>query len=296
MKQLHLLASRHSAFYTPFIGVISGGFLEKEGLAASYSVATIDAPAMTQIMDGRAQVAQSAVSGSWSALDKGLPSPVAHFAQINRHDGFFIASRQPASEFEWGNLLSGKTIYVHGGQPEAMLRYALHLKSVDLDDVQGLSTSGTEEMMRLWRSGTGDFFHEQGSYPQQLAYEGVAYVAASVGEVIGPVAFSSLCCDWKWLETDDAKRFTVAYAESRNWANSADPVEIARSVASFFPNHSVEAISESVRFYQKIGSWSGGISIEPPLYEKALDVFEHSSLVGDRHKFASVVADPPSWR
>ena len=289
MKELHLMASRHSVFYTPLIGTISGKFLEKEGLKASYSVATPNAPAVSEAASGRIDVAQSAVSSSWAYLDKGERPPIAHFAQINRYDGFFVASREPCDDFDWKRLLSGRFMYVHGGQPEAMLRYALHIKGVDLDETEGINASDTEAMMERWRSGEGDFFHEQGAYPQQLEHEGNAHIVASIGEVIGPVAFSSLCCRREWLKTEEAKRFTNAYRKSREWANTADPLEISRTLVDFFPRYALEAISKAISFYQQLGTWSEGIDIEPRLYETALDVFAHSSMVKKRHPFDEVV-------
>lgn len=47
-------------------------------------------------------------------------------------------------------------------------------------------------MMAAWRKGEGDYFHEQGAYPQQLAHEGCAQVVAAVGGAVGLVAFSFL--------------------------------------------------------------------------------------------------------
>ncbi len=36
----------------------------------------------------------------------------------------------------------------------------------------------------------------------------------------------------------------------------------------------------------------GGITIEPDLYSTALDVFEHSNMVGSRHPYDEVVVQP----
>ena len=184
-------------------------------------------------------------------------------------------------------------MYVHGAQPEAMLRYGLFRMGVNLDEVDGINKPTTPEMMDSFRGGEGDYFHEQGAYPQQLEHEGVASIVASVGEAVGPVAFSSLIARHEWLETDDAKRFTAAYRASRQWVNTADPAEVAKAEASFFPDMATEAVAEAVKYYQDLGAWSGGIAIEPELYESALDVFEHAGLVGSRHPYDKVVVPPP---
>jgi NitT/TauT family transport system substrate-binding protein len=293
MTKLNIMASRHSAFYSPMICTIAGGFLEKEGLTGEYHVVEAGGSSGGAVAEGRMDVAQAAVSASWGPLDKGTKAPFAHFAQINRHDGFFIAGRNPDSDFSWKNLLQGKFLHVHGGQPEVMLRYGAHKLGVDLADVDDIESPGGDAMMTQWRNGEGDYFHEQGAFPQQLELDRQSHIVASVGEAVGPVAFSSLVGRWDWLETDDAKRFAAAFKASREWVNTADPAEIAKAEASFFPDMAESAIAAAVGAYQELGTWSGGIAVEKDLYEAALDVFEHSNMVGSRHSYDAVVVPPP---
>ena len=172
MPDIRLIASRHSAFYSPLISMIAGGFLEKEGLTASYTPAAAGQNSAIEVAEGRADIGQSAVSGSWGALDAGEKPPVAHFAQINAFDGFIVAAREPDADFRWEKLLDAKFLYVHGGQPQAMLKYGLHRVGIDLSDIEGVESSGGDEMMEQWRNGEGDYFHEQGAFPQQLEHEG----------------------------------------------------------------------------------------------------------------------------
>lgn len=293
MTKLNIMASRHSAFYSPMICTIAGGFLEKEGLSGEYHVVGAGDSSGGAVAAGRMDVAQAAVSASWGPLDNGSKAPFAHFAQINRYDGFFIAGREPDSNFSWNKLLGSKFLHVHGGQPEAMLRYGAHKQGVDLAAVDDIDSPGGGEMMEQWRNGEGDYFHEQGAFPQQLEHAGQAHIVGSVGEAVGPVAFSSLVGRWDWLETDDAKRFAAAFKASREWVNTADPAEIAKAEANFFPDMAESAIAAAVSAYQKLGTWSGGIVIETELYEAALDVFQHSNMVGSRHPYCDVVVPPP---
>lgn len=288
------MVSRHSAFYSPLIATIAGGFLEKEGLSGRYAIVPKGSGTPTEVGAGRVDVGQAAVASSWGSLDRGEEPPVAHFAQINRCDGFFIASRQADSSFTWDKLPGGRFMYVHGGQPEIMLRYGLHKMGVDLTDVPGISKPTTPEMMDAFRNGEGDYFHEQGAYPQQLVHEGVAHVVASVGEAVGPIAFSSLVARRDWLSTDDARRFTAAYTAARHWVHTAEPAEVARAEADFFPDMALEAVTEAIRTYQRLDAWSGDVPIEPELYEAALDAFEHGGRSGPRHPYERVVVPPPA--
>ena len=288
------MASRHSAFYSPLICTIAGGFLEKEGLSGTYQPVGPGTSTGAEVAAGRVDVGQAAVSGSWNALEQGNRPLVANFAQINCRDGFIVAARAPDPDFTWSKLLRKKFLHVHGGQPEAMLRYGLHKQGINLDDIDHIESPGGETMMQQWRDGQGDYFHEQGAFPQQLEHEGVGHIVGSVGEAVGPVAFSSLVCRWAWPESDISKRFTAAYRASREWVNTAEPAEVAQAEAAFFPDIAVEATASAIAYYQKLGTWSGGIEIERDLYESALNVFEHSGLIKTRHPYEKVVVPPPA--
>lgn len=282
------MVSRHSAFYSPLIATISGNFLDQYGISASYHIAD-KGNTIEEVGNGNMDIGQAAVSGSWSYLENIQKPPVTHFAQINSYDGFFILGRKELDFFSWNEITKGKFLFVHGGQPEAMLRYALSKKGIDLDRVDKIFSNGGEEMMKQWDDGIADFFHEQGAYPQQLEYENKGKILGSVGQVIGPVAFSSLICNWDWVRSDIYYKFIEAYAKAREWVNTAEPFEVAEIERDYFPNISIESISKAIEFYQKLGTWDKDIKIEPELYEKALDVFEFSNLIKSRYDYDDVV-------
>jgi NitT/TauT family transport system substrate-binding protein len=293
MTILNLMVYRHSAFYSPILSAIAGGFLEHEGFQATYSVMPPQRSVGEMIASGEVHVSQTAVSGSWAYLEKGESPPFVHFAQINQRDGFLIASRRPNADFRWEKLAAGRFMFVHGGQPQAMLTYALHKKGVNIAALKGLDAGNTGQMMTAFRTGQGDYFHEQAPYPQQLEYDGAAQVVASVGEAIGPVAFSSLAASPAWLAGPDAQRFMRAYRKSRAWVNSAPPDEVAAVEQSFFPDIHREALIAAIACYQKLGCWDGDVAIDWSHYETALDVFAHSRLISRRHPYEQIVVPPP---
>lgn len=293
MTALRLMASRHSAFYSPLLGAIAGGFLQAEGFEPVYAPLPPGQAVAQLLAAGEIDVAQSAVSSSWAPLEQGQQPPTVHFAQINERDGFFIASRQPDAAFTWDKLLTGPFMFVHGGQPQAMLAYALHQRGVDLARVQAVNAGSTAEMMAAWHQGQGEYFHEQGPYPQQLEQQQVAHIVASVGEVIGPVAFSTLSATRAWLQKPEAARFMRAYRQARAWVSSAPAAEIARAEQSFFPEVDESALTKTIAYYQTLGCWNPPVTISRQSYEVALDVFQHSRLITKRHAYEQVVVAPP---
>jgi NitT/TauT family transport system substrate-binding protein len=296
MTRLNLMVYRHSAFYSPLIAGIAEGFFAAEGFEPTYTVMPATSSVGAMIASGAIDVSQTAVSAGWDFLEKGERPPFLSFAQINRRDGFLIVSRQPQTDFRWSMLGTGRMMFAHGRQPEAMLAYALHKRKVDFAGIRhnGINAGAPDASIAAFRRGEGDWYHEQGPYPQQLEFEGKAHFCASVDEAIGPVAFSSLAASPAWLATADAPKFTRAYAKARRWVHRSAPSTVAAAMQSFFPGIAPESLTNSIDYYQSLDCWGGSIAIDPKHYEKALDVFEFSKLVSRRHSLESVAVRPPA--
>jgi NitT/TauT family transport system substrate-binding protein len=293
MAQINIMALRHSAFYSPLLMSISGGFLQDQGLEPHYEVATPSNPVTDAIRNGKAHLSQSAVATSFETLEQGEPCDIVHFAQINERDGFFIAGRKAEKDFDW-NKLQGKEVLVdHFFQPMAMFRYALHKQGVDEKQIRIIDAGNVEAIDRAFRAGAGDYVHQQGPAPQQLEKDGIAHVVASVGEAVGPVAFSSLCASREWLETEMALAFIRAYRAARQYVIEAPAEEIAHKEADFFPGIDQDVLSHTIATYQKLGCWSADPAISQEAYNNLLDVFLYSGLISQRYPYDACVISPP---
>lgn len=293
MGQCHVMVTRHSAFYTPLLVTIGGGFLAAEGFEADFSIAETPRDVLAGIHGGSVQVAQSAVSANFGALERGKRSPLVHFAQINERDGFMLVGREADDAFSWQRLQGKKVIVDHGRQPLAMFRYALYKEGVDFGAIEAIDAGDPEAMEQAFRGGQGDYVHLQGPAAQQLASEGVGHVVAWPGKSIGPVAFSSLAASPAWLESPDAEAFMRAYRRAREFAIEMDPDEVASVVGRYFNEVDRDALIKSVEAYQGLGCWSPGVRISPEAFDATLDVFERSGHITKRHAYEQIVAAPP---
>ncbi|MFA5914897.1 MAG: ABC transporter substrate-binding protein [Burkholderiales bacterium] len=292
-QPVNIQFTRFSAFYSPLIATIAGGFLQEEGLEPRHSVAPMGKSAIAGLLDGSVQVAQSAPSQGFTPLEKGEQPPAVHFAQINEKDGFFITARKPDPGFSWDKLKSGKILVDHGAQPLAMFKYACFKRGLDWKSLS-IVDAGMDKMDQAFRDGTGDYIHQQGPAPQQLEHDGVGHVVASLGDAIGPLAFSSLAATRAWLATEQAQRFTRAYRKARAWLLATPAAKVAEVEASFFPNIDRAVLTQSIATYQKLGCWTPHVEITRPAFEVTLDVFEYSGLISKRHKYDDVIAQPPA--
>jgi NitT/TauT family transport system substrate-binding protein len=295
MEQINIMALRHSAFYSPLLMTIAGGYLQQLGLQPRYTVQTADNTVVDNIRSGSCHLAQSAIATSFQALEQKQTLDIVHFAQINARDGFFLAARDVDENFSWSSLPGKKVLVDHFFQPMAMLKYGLHRQGIEFDDFEVIDAGDVEAMDQAFRSGLGDYVHQQGPAPQQMEHDGTGYVVAAVGEAVGPVAFSSLCASRQWLATDMARTFMQAYRQALAFVIEAPAEEIASRLqqAGFFPAIDKQVLAATLSAYQQLGCWQPDPEISTSSYESLLDVFLYSGLISRRHPFAAAVVPPP---
>jgi len=294
MAKIKIQFTLFSAFYTPLIATMAGGFLKQEGLDYEWSVSPAGVPAVDAITDGSAHVVQSAPSQAFNAIARGESEYPLHFAQVNEMDGFFITGREADADFSWQKLEGAEVVMFAGGQPNAMFRYACHQAGIDFNKIIAITPGGAADIDQAFRAGQGQYVQQQGPYPQQLAVDGVGSVVAQVGPLIGPCAFSSLAASREWLETDMARAFTRAYVNTRQYLNEAPASEIAAVEQSYFPDISAAALEQCIASYQQLGCWTPHVEITRPAFEVTLDVFEHIGGIPERYPYELVCAAPPA--
>ena len=292
-KQIHIMVLRHAAFYSPLLATLGGGFLRAEGFEHTYAIASPDNTVEQGILNGSVHVAQSAVATSFAPLAAGTSPAFMHFAQINDRDGFFLVGRDTAKTFEWKNLVGQEVLVDHFFQPLAMFRYALSKQKINESSIMIIDAGDVSAIEQTFRSGKAAYAHMQGPVPQQLEKEGMGKVVASVGEVIGPVAFSSLCASPAWLKTDEALAFMRAYRKGQEFVLDEPPAVVASAVTEFFPSIDRDVLESTIASYQQLGCWQREARISRDSYDRLLDVFEYSGQLARRFEYAEAIVLPP---
>ena len=294
MEKIKIQFTLFSAFYSPLISAMSGGFLKAEGLDPEWSVAPPGRSALDALSDGSAHVVQSALSQGFTSLNKGEAPAAVHFAQINEMDGFFLTGRAADPAFTWKKLEGAEVVMFEGGQPAAMFKYACHRAGIDFSRIRPICPAGAAAIDRAFRDGRGQYVHQQGPYPQQLQADGVGHVVAQVGPQIGPCGFSSLAATRDWLKTDMAKAFIRAYRKTRAYMIATPAAAIAQAEQPYFPGSGADVLADCIATYQRLGCWTPHVEITRAAYEKTLDVYEYNGQLKQRWRYEQVCAAPPA--
>jgi NitT/TauT family transport system substrate-binding protein len=293
LEKFRIQFTLFSAFYSPLISTMSGGFLKAEGLDPEWSISPPGVSAIASLKDGSAHVVQTALSQGFVSLDKGETPEAVHFAQVNEMDGFFLTGRKADPSFSWKKLEGAELVTFKGGQPHAMFKYACHKAGIDYSRIKLITPGGPADIDKAFRAGQGQYVHQQGPFPQQLQADGVGHIVAQVGPLIGPCGFSSLAATREWLKTDMAKAFMRAYRKTRVYMTAAPAAEIARAEKPYFPNIDEKVLADCLATYQKLGCWTPHVEITQAAYEKTLDIFEFNGQVKKRYRYEQVCAAPP---
>ncbi len=293
MASINIQFTLFSAFYSPLISTMSGGFLKAEGLDPEWSIAAPGVSAIAALEDGSADVVQSALSQGFGPLSKGETSSAVHFAQVNEMDGFFVTARDPDPDFTWNKLEGSEAVLFSGGQPLAMFKYACHKAGIDFAKIKAINPGGAADIDKAFRDGQGQYVQQQGPYPQQLEADGVGHIVAQIGPQVGPCGFSSLAATREWLETDKATAFVRAYRKTRAYMNETPAADIARAEKPYFPDIDEAVLADCIATYQKLGCWTPHIEITPAAFEASLDIFEFNGVITERYRYDQICVAPP---
>jgi len=295
VQTIQLISLRHSAFYTPYLITFVGDFLQKQNLKAVYRcVENID-ELEAALLSGEAHVAQSAVGISMrqiSMANKKTESKLRHFAQINKRDGFFIASSVMTGKekaFTLKNLEGKRIIADHLFQPMAMLKYVLDQHAVDTSSIDFIDVGNAEQSVDAFLAGEAEYLHLQGPYPQQLVADGQATIVASVGESLGDIAYSSLCATKSWLKSPVAVRFITAYKAALHYVQQSRADILAEQIVGQFNSISLKTLTATIDSYKKMGSWSLQACISESDFQSANRVFLFSGDITTAIEYDQVI-------
>lgn len=294
MSKIKIMALRHSAFYSPLLMTMAGGFLKQFGLEYEYQLETPANTVADNIRSGQCQLAQSAVATSFAELENQKTPDIVHFAQINKRDGFYIAGREKDDNFSWQKLMTKQILVDHFFQPLAMFKFALHKQGIEYSTIDVIDVGDVDAIEQAFRNGAADYVHMQGPLPQQFEHEGIGHVVAAVGDTVGDVAFSSLCASREWLETGEARAFIQAYRMAQKYVLQAPAEEIAAAEleAGFFSSIHPDVLKQTIAAYQVLGCWTDESQISRQSYENLLDVFSYAGAIHKRHAYELSIVQP----
>ena len=250
----------HSIFYAPQYAAIALGFFEEEGIEIELSNGQGADAVMAAVLSGNIDVGFAGPEASIYVYNEGKKDHTQVFAQITRRDGSFLIGREPDDNFTWDKV-KGKTVLPgrKGGVPYMALEYVLRQNGIDPYEDTNLDNSVQFSMMTAaFTGGTGDYVTAFEPTASMLQQEGKGYIVASVGEAAGDIPYTAYFAKKSYIDknSDLIQRFTNAVYKGQQWVATHTDAEVAKAVAEFFPDTSLELLTASVASYRAIDAWN----------------------------------------
>ena len=271
LKTIHVSEVTRSVFYAPQYVAINNGYFEEKGLKIELSTGQGADAVMTSVLANQVEIGFAGPEASIYVYNEGKEDYTEVFAQLTKKDGSLLVSRTEEENFNWENL-RGKTVIPgrKGGVPYMTLEYVLKKHGINPETDVVLDDSIKFDLMAgAFAAGNADYvtlFEPTASLTEQ---EGKGYVVASVGEEAGEIPYTAYFAKKSYIEANEdiIQNFTDAIYKGQIWVKEHSAEEIATVIQDFFPDTSIEMLTEAIQTYKDIDAWNE----TPILKEESFD-------------------------
>lgn len=249
----------HSIFYAPQYAAISLGYFEENGIDIDLTLTPGADKVTAAILSGDMDIAFCGSEATIYVYNGGEKDYLKTFAQLTQKDGSFLVSREKIDNFTLDNL-RGK--YVIGGRtagmPEMTFEWALREAGINPKKDLTIDTSvDFAAMGGAFISGIGDFVTLFEPTALEIEQQGYGYVVASIGELGGIVPYTSYSAKISFIEKNPEliENFTKAIQKGLDFVHENDSKTIAKAILSFFPDTSLNDLTDVVERYKSQDTW-----------------------------------------
>ena len=276
LQTINVSEVTRSVFYAPQYVAISNGYFEEKGLEIELSTGQGADAVMTSVLANQVEIGFAGPEASIYVYNEGKEDYTEVFAQLTKKDGSLLVSRTNEENFSWENL-KGKTVIPgrKGGVPYMTLEYVLKKNGINPETDVVLDDSIKFDLMAgAFAAGNADYvtlFEPTASLTEQ---EGKGYVVASVGEEAGEIPYTAYFAKKSYIEANEEliQNFTDAIYKGQVWVKEHTAEEIATVIQDFFPDTSIEMLTEAIQTYKDIDAWNETPVLEEESFNRLQEV------------------------
>lgn len=259
LEKIKVAEVTHSVFYAPQYLADALGYFEDEGLDVELILTPGADKVTAAVLSGDVNIGFCGSEATIYVYNQGQKDYLVNFSGLTKRDGSFLVSRKKYDNFTLEDL-KGKTIIGgrKGGMPEMTLEWALAENNIDPKKDVNIDTSiEFAAMQGAFVGGTGDFVTLFEPSAFQIEKEGLGYVVASVGELGGVVPYTTYNAKKSYIEENPEiiQGFTNAIQKGLDYAHNHSNEEIAKKILPYFPDTSLNDLTEIVKRYKEADSW-----------------------------------------
>lgn len=276
LTTINLAEVSHTIFYAPQYAAIQNGYFEEEGMEINLILTPGADKVAAALLSKDANIGLSGSEATIYVYNGGEQDYLKTFAQLTQKDGSFLVSRTPIENFTLEDL-RGKTVIGgrRGGMPEMTFEYVLRQNGMDPKTDLTIDTSVEFAAMGgAFIGGDDDFVTLFEPTALEVEQQGYGYVVASIGELGGVVPYTSYSARISFIEEnpDLIVGFNRAVQKGLDYVHSHSDEEVAETILSFFPDTSLNDLTEVVGRYREIDAWPTTTSFTEESFNHLQDI------------------------
>ena len=276
LTTINLAEVSHTIFYAPQYAAIQNGYFEEEGMEINLILTPGADKVAAALLSKDSDIGLSGSEATIYVYNGGEQDYLKTFAQLTQKDGSFLVSRTPIENFTLEDL-RGKTVIGgrRGGMPEMTFEYVLRQNGMDPKTDLTIDTSVEFAAMGgAFIGGDDDFVTLFEPTALEVEQQGYGYVVASIGELGGVVPYTSYSARISFIEEnpDLIAGFNRAVQKGLDYVHSHSDEEVAETILSFFPDTSLNDLTEVVGRYREIDAWPTTTSFTEESFNHLQDI------------------------
>lgn len=291
LKKITVSEVAHSIFYAPMYVADSLGYFEEEGLDVDIVLTSGADAVAAAVMSGDSEIGFCGSEQSIYIYNGKAEDYLINFAGLTKRDGSFIVAREDKKfdikDLKGSHIIAGR----EGGMPAMTLAYTLAEHGISMDDLNFDTSIAFASMSGAFISGTGDYVSLFEPTALELEKEGYGYVVASLGQLGGEVPYTSYMAKKSYIENNPKviEGFTKAIQEGLDYTFSHSDEEIAKLLVEYFPDTSLEKLTEVVKRYRDNDSWYKTTYITEDGFKRVQDIMKNSKQLDEYVSYNDLV-------
>jgi len=253
-----LIENFRAVFYTPFYAAMALRAFEKEGVDVVMHTSTDPETTFAQLRAGTGDVTWGGPLRVLFAHDKDAASDTVCFCEVVGRDPFFVVGREPNPSFQPKDLV-GKRVAVVSEVPTPWicLQQDIRLAGVDPARVTLSPPRSMADNAAALRAGELDAIQVFQPYARQLVDEGAGHYWYAAADR-GVTSYTTLNTTRGFIQRnpDAVRRMTRGMYRTLQWVATHDAVDLAKLVASYFPDLPERTLVGCYQDYKSVGLWN----------------------------------------
>ena len=293
LKSVKVAEVTHSVFYAPQYVAHALGYFEDEGLDVEIMLTAGADKVTAAVLSNDVQIGFCGSEATIYVYNQGEKDYLVNFAGLTKRDGSFLVSRKKYDNFTLDDL-KGKYVVGgrKGGMPEMTFEWALKENGINPKTDLTIDTSiAFAAMQGAFIGGTGDFVTLFEPNALQVEKQGLGYVVASIGELGGVVPYTAYNARKSYIEEnpDVIEGFTKAIQKGIDYVYNHTDLEVAEVLLDYFPDTSLNDLTQIVNRYRGIDSWFKTTYIEEENFNHIQTIMESADELDKKAPFSELV-------